>query len=414
MRLGALLISLLSSLLLLAGCATNSEDSKQPHLLLISIDGYRYDYTELHQPPMLSEFAKDSAMVERFTPAYPTLTFPNHVTLVTGLLPEHHGIVANGFYSPELQEYYSPGKTDNDGRFYGGVPLWSLAESQDMKAATYFWVGSEAEIAGYRPSYWKPFVYIEDFQIRVDQVVDWFALPQDERPQLVTLYFSEVDSAGHRFGPDAPQTRDALHKVDAALAQLFARLDELSEQEGLDINIIITSDHGMANVEDDPRYNVDDVLRDHPELKEKFLIRGTAAVYNIHKQDGATDADLEQIVALFNATDGVEAFQRNDVPLRLRFKGHSAVGDAIIVTNDHYLTYDGARPGPIGMHGYETAAVPQMNTLMMARGPAFEPHARIEQADNIHLYPLMAEILGLTIEQPIDGELAPLAPLLAR
>ncbi|GAA4876567.1 ectonucleotide pyrophosphatase/phosphodiesterase [Ferrimonas pelagia] len=395
----------------LSACGTQppSQPEEKAHLLLISIDGYRYDYNELHQPPALSAFAEQGAMVEKLAPAFPTLTFPNHVTLVTGLLPENHGIVGNSFYSPDMQDVYRAGKTDMDGRYYGGVPLWSLAESQGMTAATYFWVGSEAEIAGYRPSYWKPFEYIEDFQLRVDQVVEWFSMPEDERPQVVNLYFHEVDSAGHRFGPDAPETRDALHKVDAALGQLMARLDALPH----DINVIITSDHGMANVEQDPRYNTDDVLRDHPELKEKFMMRGTAAVNHIHKMDGATEADLDQIVALFNATEGVEAYKRADVPLRLRFKGHNAVGDAIIVTNDHYLTYDGARPGPIGMHGYETAAVPEMNTLLMAKGPAFETGARIEAADNIHLYPLMAEILGLTIEHEIDGEFEVLAPLLA-
>ncbi|SHI14755.1 alkaline phosphatase family protein [Ferrimonas marina] len=402
----------------LAGCSSNepASEARKPHLLLVSIDGYRYDYTELHQPPFLSQFEQQSAMVERMAPSYPTKTFPNHLTLVTGLLPENHGIVSNGFHNPALGEDYflSRAEAVTNGDFYDGVPLWSLAASQQMKSATYFWPGSEAEIAGFRPDYWVPYNHVEDYQIRIDQLVEWFQLPDDERPQFMTLYFHEVDSQGHYHGATSEQARDALHKVDAALSQLVERLNAVADEQNLDLNIIITSDHGMLDLEKLDRVYMDEVMAQEPGLSERMRLIGTGPVTQIYAQGDDKQADLDKMIALFQDIPNVEIYKREDIPMRLRFKGHVAIGDAIILSNRGYLDFAEKPSSLVGNHGFETAEVPEMNTLLMGVGPAFESGARIEAADNIHVYPMMAQILGLTIEHEIDGDEEVLQPLLAK
>ncbi|GAA4876560.1 ectonucleotide pyrophosphatase/phosphodiesterase [Ferrimonas pelagia] len=403
---------------LIAGCSNTSPNAEQrePHLLLISVDGYRYDYNAIHQPPFLSQFEQQAAVIEKMAPSFPTKTFPNHLTLVTGLLPENHGIVSNGFHNPALGEDYflSRAEAVTNGDFYSGIPLWSLAAEQGMKSGTYFWPGSEAKIAGHRPTYYTAYNHVEDFQIRIDQIVEWFELPQGERPQFATLYFHEVDSMGHYHGATSEQARDALHKVDAAVAQLVERLNALADTQNMDLNIIITSDHGMKDLAKLDRVFMDEVMAQEPGLSERLRLIGTGPVTQIYAQGEDKAADLARMIELFQDIPNIEIYKREDIPMRLLFKGHVAIGDAIILTNESYLD-NAERPTTLmGNHGFETAAVPEMNTLLMGVGPAFESGARIESADNIHVYSLMAEILGLSIDHKIDGELAPLAPLLAQ
>ncbi len=229
--------------------ADNRADQLAKHyVVLVSIDGFRYDYAKLYGAPHLDAIAKDgAAALDGMLPSYPSTTFPNHYTIVTGLYPEHHGIVAMSFYDPARKERYSfnDPKSDTDGSWYRGVPLWSLAEKQGMRAACFFWPGSEAEIAGERPSYYLKYDDALPDEERVDQVVDWLKLPEAKRPHFITLYFGEVDHAGHEYGPDATQTRAAVRHVDGEIGVLRAKLEKLH----LPIDLVVVSDHGMAKEE---------------------------------------------------------------------------------------------------------------------------------------------------------------------
>ena len=221
------------------------EQSAKHYVVLVSIDGFRYDYAKLYGAPHLNAIAKEGASApDGMVPSYPSVTFPNHYTLVTGLYPEHHGIVAMSFYDPARKERYAfnDPKTVTDGSWYRGVPLWSLAEKQGMRAACFFWPGSEAEIAGARPSYYLKYDDAVPDEERVDQVVDWLKLPAAKRPHFITLYFAEVDHAGHEYGPDAPETRAAVRHVDSEIGTLRSHLAKLH----LPIDLIVVSDHGMA------------------------------------------------------------------------------------------------------------------------------------------------------------------------
>jgi predicted AlkP superfamily pyrophosphatase or phosphodiesterase len=177
-------------------------------------------------------------------PVYPSLTFPNHYSIVTGLYPEHHGIVAMSFYDPQRKQRYAfnDPATSSDGSWYGGVPLWSLAEKQGMRTACFFWPGSETEIAGERPSYYLHFDDHFADQARIQQVIAWLHLPPAQRPHFITLYYSNVDHAGHEFGPDTPQTAEAVHHVDDLVGELEVKLKEVHLP--IDLLVGLRSRHG--------------------------------------------------------------------------------------------------------------------------------------------------------------------------
>lgn len=201
----------------------NGAEQQQKHyVVMVSLDGFRYDYAKKYGAKnLLALGAKGASAPDGMIPSYPSLTFPNHYTLVTGLYPEHHGIVANSFYDPNRKQTYSlrDAKTVTDGSWYGGVPLWSLAEKQGMRSAAFFWPGSEAEIAGERPSYYLHFDNKIDDNKRIDQVLAWLKLPEDQRPHFITLYYSDVDHAGHEHGPDSPEVEHAVKHVDELIAR---------------------------------------------------------------------------------------------------------------------------------------------------------------------------------------------------
>src|SRR5579862_206583 len=220
----------------------NAASQRSKHyVVLVSLDGFRYDYAKKYGATHLLAIAAHGASVpDGMIPSYPSLTFPNHYTLVTGLYPEHHGIVGNQFYDPARNERYTftDPKTATDGSWYGGTPLWSLAEKQGMRTACFFWPGSEAKIAGERPSYYLHFDNKFPDEQRIDQVIAWLRLPPAQRPHFITLYYSDVDHAGHEFGPDAPQTAAAVHHLDALMGTLEKDLNALH----LPIDLIVVSD----------------------------------------------------------------------------------------------------------------------------------------------------------------------------
>src|ERR1700683_4962807 len=225
--------------------APNAAAQRAKHyVVLVSLDGFRYDYPKLYGATHLQSMAARGASApDGMIPAYPSVTFPNHLTLITGLYPEHHGIVANIFYDPARQQRYaySDSAAVQDGSWYSGVPLWSLAEQNGMRSACYFWPGSEAEIAGKRPSYYLKFDPLVPNDQRIDQVLAWLRLPAEQRPHFITLYMAELDGAGHEFGPDSPETADAVKFVGAEIAQIIAGLDTLH----LPVDLIVVADHGM-------------------------------------------------------------------------------------------------------------------------------------------------------------------------
>ncbi|MFW6341173.1 MAG: ectonucleotide pyrophosphatase/phosphodiesterase, partial [Wenzhouxiangella sp.] len=265
MRKTSLVLCLLSlCLLLLAGCqgTRQAPESDRPlPLLLISIDGFRHDYFELAETPALDRLVDGGLKADSLHHVFPTKTFPTHYSLVTGCHPGRHGVVANSMWDPVRDARFSLGNRDavSDGYWYDGCePIWVTAENQGLTAATFFWPGSEARIHGVRPTHWKPYAGDTPHAERIETLLEWLDLPADQRPDLLTLYFSVVDSAGHRHGPLADPVRDALIDVDHHLGMLFDGLEE----RGLfnEMHIILVSDHGMSRVDFDQYIMLDDYL----------------------------------------------------------------------------------------------------------------------------------------------------------
>ncbi|HEU4662943.1 MAG TPA: ectonucleotide pyrophosphatase/phosphodiesterase, partial [Dokdonella sp.] len=243
-----------------SGVVQRREVAAQTPLILVSIDGFRADYLERGRTPALAALAADGVRAEALKPAFPTLTFPNHYTLVTGLYPDHHGIVNNRMTDPAFQHgfVYKEQSTIEDPRWWGGEPLWVTAEKQGVRSATMFWPGSSVAIAGVRPTFWKPFDRAVEPDARVDQILAWLDLPVPTRPRFLTLYFDQVDHEGHAHGPDSGDVDAALARVDAALARL---VDGLRRRGRLDTtDIVVVSDHGQAPTSPERRTYLDDVV----------------------------------------------------------------------------------------------------------------------------------------------------------
>jgi len=382
----------------------------KPYVILVSLDGFRYDYAERHHAKHLLNMAAHGASAPQgMIPAYPSITFPNHYTMITGLYPEHHGIVGNSFYDPARKQVYDyrDSASVTDGTWYGGTPLWVLAEQQGMRSASFFWVASEAEIQGRRPTYYLK--YDESFPNpkRVDQVLAWLRLPPEQRPHFITLYFSDTDHAGHEYGPDSPQLADAVHELDDEIGRLLSGLQRLN----LPVDVIVVADHGMVKVEDGV------VALDEFGLKTSSFEKIVGLSF-YPKSDADAASAYE---ALRGKSAKFVVYRRADTPAGLHFDSNPRAGDPIIVATGPYsirLSTDPRKPQavPAGNHGYDPGRVPEMKALFVAMGPDIVPGSTVPPFENVNLYPLIAKILGLDISHlqtgPVDGKLSVLQAIL--
>ena len=389
----------------------NSPAAQKAHyVVLVSLDGFRWDFAKRDGATHLLALGHNGVWApEGMLPSYPSLTFPNHFTIVTGLYPEHHGLVANSFYDESKQARYAIAdpKAVTDGSWYTGVPLWSLAESQGMRTACLFWPGSEAEIAGHRPTWYARFDSKTEAtdavqQARTDDAVALLRLPEANRPHFITIYYSEPDHEGHQFGPDAPETKAAVLKVDALVGKLKAALDKTR----LPIDLVVVSDHGMAKVEDGWI------------TLDKFAdLTGFDAVGTLLY--AKTDEDRTRVYnQLKKASSQFVVYRRKDVPAGLNYNQNPRTGDPVIVATGPYAIRaheppDGtpAQPPIPGMHGLDARKIPQMKASFFAAGPDIVSGKTVAPFENVNLYPWMAHMLGLTPPKT-DGSLNVLAATL--
>ncbi len=377
----------------------------KPYVLLISLDGFRYDYAERDHATNLLAFGKSGVTAKALIPSFPSTTFPNHYTIVTGLYPAHHGIVDNSFWDPARNAEFkiSNSASTTDGSWWGGTPLWVLAEQQGMRAASFFWPGSDAEIQHTRPTYFYKYDGKIPNERRVAQVVEWLKLPKPERPHFITLYFSDVDHEGHQFGPDAPQTHEAIKKIDAELGKLFGEVRAL----GVPLDIFVVSDHGMAAVTGDV------------DMSKLAGLAGVEIAPNStdFKFYSSDPKKIDQLYAELHGKDPrIEVYRRGEIPERLHYSGNPRIGDLVALAAVPVVLHLAPRSGqnlPKGMHGYDVANVPDMRGIFYAAGPDLKAGLTVEEFQNIHIYPLIAHILGLTVPSGIDGRLSVLEPILS-
>lgn len=383
----------------------NSEASLQkPYVILISLDGFRWDYVDRFEPPFLSNFIKTGVKAESLISSFPSKTFPNHYTIATGMYPENHGLIGNTFYSHKKNMMYRirDRKAVEDGEFYGGTPIWVQASRAGMVTASYFFVGTEANIQDIKPTYYRKYDASIKNEARVQQALKWLDLPAKERPHLITLYFSDMDDIGHRFGPNADkELKETLLLLDKNLNALYNGV----KSTGLPVNMLIVSDHGMANVNKDHYIAVEDIKNDDLYT----TIDNGAIVFILPKNKSQTNeivASLKQKENHFKVyktedTPGFEYTPKNEdwgaIQLIPDFGYYFSSKEAIATKKKKPQT-------SYGVHGYDPA-IKEMHGIFYANGPAFKNGHTIPPTKNIHIYPLICEILGLDVPANIDGNL---------
>ena len=379
----------------------------QHYVVLVSLDGFRWDYAKLDGATNLLALGKQGVWAPKgMLPSFPSLTFPNHFTIVTGLYPEHHGLVANGFYDETKQARYAinDAQAVTDGSWYNGTPLWSLAESQGMRTACLFWPGSEAKISGFRPTWYAKFDSKTEAtdalqQARIDNAVALLMLPPADRPHFITIYYSEPDHEGHEFGPEAPETRAAVLKVDGLVGKLKAALDAT----GLPVDLVVISDHGMVKREGD-WINLDQFAD----------LAGFEAVGPLLY--GKTEEDRVRVYnQLKKASTQFVVYRRKDVPAGLNYSQNLREGDPVVIATGPYAIRAHAPPADkpdhpptAGMHGFDPRKMPEMKASFFAAGPDIVAGKTVEPFENVNLYPWLAHMLGLNTPKT-DGSLNVLA-----
>ncbi|WP_164976315.1 ectonucleotide pyrophosphatase/phosphodiesterase [Oleiharenicola lentus] len=387
-----LLLPLLTVWLGLVSCQSPQRSAGDGPLIVISLDGFRWDYLDKHPAPTLRRLAAAGVHARRLTPSYPARTFPNHYTLVTGLRPEHHGIVNNQFHDPALGADF--GKTSTAPAWWnGGEPVWVTAESQGRRAATYMWPGGEAEIRGRRPSEHIPFSKTPTESERVDAVLAWLARPVTERPRLCLLYFDAVDIMGHNHGPEAPETAAAVQQVDAALARLLTGLEKLGL--GDTTNLVVVSDHGLAETSPERVVFFDDLLD-----LSLVTVEANGPHGGVRPKPGVNAAALVAAIRA-KAPPQVQVYLREELPARLHYRASERIPPILFVLQPGWCIE--ARTGWAmfkafynrGNHGWDPAT-PKMGALFIAHGPAFRRQVTLANAENVDVYNLLCAVLGLT------------------
>jgi predicted AlkP superfamily pyrophosphatase or phosphodiesterase len=403
MKFFSYLITPLLAFLSVTGCSSVRSEREAPYVVMVSLDGFRWDYDSIYGTPVLDDIADKGVMAVRLIPSFPTKTFPNHYSIATGLYPDNHGLVNNSFYAPDLDLVYRIGDRAmvSNGAFYGGEPIWITARKAGLKTASFYWVGSEAPIMGMQPDFWKPFDEEVPFGDRVDTVLTWLSLPERKRPHLVTLYFEEPDAVSHVYGPLSSETGSVVRSLDSLMGELRDGISKLPQAKK--INLIVLSDHGMGEI-DTSRYNY---IFDTLSQALVKRIYGGSPVWAIEPAEGMTDSVLYYL----NIQHGMKAYRREDLPAHLHYGTHPRIPAVVLIADPGWVA--GLRPKPSGYnrgdHGYDWK-FRDVQSIFYAEGPAFRKGFTVDTLYNVDVYNIISKILNLT-PAPNDGNRERISPL---
>ena len=366
----------------------NRKVEPRMYTVVLSLDGFRYDYQNIANTPTLDSIQQNGVKSVGLQPVFPSLTFANHYSIATGLYAENHGIVANNFKDPSTNQIYSNSslETVSDSRYYGGEPIWVTAESQRIKSAINMWVGCDAKIKGYRPSWWKSYSANEPYTARIDSVIKRLSVDYNNRPHLAMCYIEETDKVGHRSGPDSPEMIAAIESVDSLLGYFRQQLKLLSFSDS--INFIILSDHGMIQAD---TQNVVDLGRIVRDAWLDTLIC-SPAISLAYCKKGCADSLLSDL----QGVSGIRACLRTDLPERFHCSSTTRMGDVVILSESGKLQiYNNKKPSlPAGVHGYDNANS-LMSGIFYAEGPSFKSGFLAPQLYNTDIYALLCKLLEI-------------------
>lgn len=327
---------------------------------------------------------------------YPSKTFTNHLSLVTGLYAENHGIVNNVFYDPDRDQEFraSTPQSARDGSWFSGTPLWVAAEKESMRSAVYFWPGSEADIDGYKPSYYFHYNKKTSIEDRVQQVKKWLSLPAEERPHFLAIYFSDIDSAGHHFGPRSAEVKNAVLKLDSAVAQISA----LIEQTGLPVSLVVVSDHGMEELDSKKVVYLEDFIS----LDELKAVGDGTHVHLFSKNVGSVEKAISALKK--KKTNAFKFYKRSELPQKYHYSKSRRVGDILIEAQGPYSVFRSRKFGAFepGSHGYDPES-PAMRALFLAKGPELQSSLEVKPFQNIEVYPFILKLLQLPANKKVDA-----------
>jgi predicted AlkP superfamily pyrophosphatase or phosphodiesterase len=368
--------------------------------VVVSLDGYRWDYPQWYDTPFI-DFMAAHGVASGLIPSFPSKTFPNHYTLATGLYPDHHGIVANSFYDPETQATFSLGDphTKFDPHFYGGEPIWNTAQRQGLHTAVFYWPGSDVKIGGSYPDLWYGYDTLPRLTLaeRIEGVLGELRKKEEDRPDLIMAYMEQPDGSGHDFGPQSREVRQAVATVDSLLQGLYDGICRLPCAG--DINLIVLSDHGMQWVPEDHAVAVRTLLK----RSWVRMIDGNLPC-NIYAREGCADSIYECLQQL----DHTRVWRKAEAPAYLHFGTNPRIGDIVVCPDPSYVIED--RPITAGgTHGYDPT-LPEMHAVFRAIGPDFR-HVALPHFRNVDVYPLLCHLLGIT-PAPHDGDLGEVTGML--
>lgn len=379
-----------------AGCKPSTDTSREWYVVVLSLDGFRWDYPDLTDTPTLDSIARAGVRAEGFIPVFPTKTFPNHYSMATGLYPDHHGIVGNTFFDPESSLIFRIGDsiTRNQPGFYGGEPVWITASKAGLITATFFWVGSEIPIHGQHPTYWKKYDHSISFGQRIDTVIYWLNLPKEVRPKLIMCYLDEPDMTGHQSGSTAPETMKMVQYLDSLIGVLCRKINQLPHAHL--VNLLIVSDHGMTDISEDQSLFLDELIPPH----WTDVIAGENPNFTIRARKGYLDSIQETLASV----PQIKVWRNPHLPQALRYGKNPRTLDLTLVAIPGwslYKTRTTHRSYLKATHGYEPS-FRDMHAIFYASGPAFKKNHIHPPFENVNLYFLITHLLNIP-PAPNDG-----------
>lgn len=365
-----------------------------PYVVLISWDACRYDYIDRGLTPTVQSLIKNGVRAKSLKSCFPTKTFPNHYSIVSGMYPENHGIIFNNFSDPANGDSYRMKKDDSvkQDKWYKGKPVWYSAQEQGIISGSVFWVGSE--VYERKPAFSIDYNHHMPHDDRIAMIDKWLSLPIDQRPHFLMLYFADLDDNGHKYGPDSAQLDSALVKLDNTLAKLLAVIEKKNLADS--VNIILLTDHGMIETEKENGILLHEILKGY-----NYTLQGYDPIFSIFANRDSLDAVYS---TLKRNASGYTVYWKSDFPSRFHFNKNHLIGDIIILADPGYYFLNEKNSFSVGVHGYDND-IPEMQGVFVASGPDFKKNFMADTFLNIDVYALVCEILHITPEKDVDADI---------